>query len=92
MQFCEWLRHPHNELFQRNTTSADKACFMCKGVFNVHNSHLWARENPHPIRERGVSTLLQRQCLGWNCRAHCHGPQSADSLFNDAVGIWKLFC
>jgi hypothetical protein len=22
-------------------------------VFNVHNSHLWARDNPHAIRERG---------------------------------------
>jgi hypothetical protein len=24
-----------------------------EGVFNVHNSHLWARDNPHAIRERG---------------------------------------
>lgn len=25
----------------------DKACFMWKGIFKVHNSHLWAQENPH---------------------------------------------
>jgi hypothetical protein len=24
-----------------------------EGVFNVHNSHLWARDNPHAIRECG---------------------------------------
>jgi hypothetical protein len=31
----------------------DEACFTREGVFNVHNSHLWAQDNPHAIRERG---------------------------------------
>jgi hypothetical protein len=28
-------------------------CFTSEDVFNVHNSCLWARDNPHAIRERG---------------------------------------
>jgi hypothetical protein len=27
--------------------------FTREGLFSVHNSHLWARDNPHAIRERG---------------------------------------
>jgi hypothetical protein len=44
-------------------------------VFNVHNSHLWARDKPHAIRairERGVKSPLQRQSLGSYRREHCH--------------------
>jgi hypothetical protein len=54
MQFCEWLRHQHaaDELFLHNILRTDEACFSREGVFNVHNSHLWARDNPHAIRER----------------------------------------
>jgi hypothetical protein len=50
MQFCEWLRHQHaaDELLW-----TDEACFTREGMFNVHNSHLRARDNPHAIRERG---------------------------------------
>jgi hypothetical protein len=54
MQFCEWLRHQHaaDELFLHSILWTD-ACFTREGVFNVLNSHLWARDNPHAIRERG---------------------------------------
>jgi hypothetical protein len=55
MQFCEWLGHQHaaDELFLHNILWTDEACFTREGVFNVHNSHLWKRDNPHAIRERG---------------------------------------
>jgi hypothetical protein len=54
MQFCEWLRHQDatDELFL-HILWTDEACFTREGVFNVHNSHLCARDNPHAIRERG---------------------------------------
>jgi hypothetical protein len=26
---------------------------MREVVFNIHNSHMWARDNPHANRERG---------------------------------------
>jgi hypothetical protein len=55
MQFCKWLRQQHaaDELFLHKILWRDEACFTREGVFNVHNSHLWARDNPHAIRERG---------------------------------------
>jgi hypothetical protein len=39
--------------FLHNILWRDEACFTREGVFNVHNSHLWVRDNPHTIRERG---------------------------------------
>jgi hypothetical protein len=58
MQFCEWLRHQHTagELVLRNILWADELCFTRKGVFNVHNSHLWARDNPHALLEHGFKS------------------------------------
>jgi hypothetical protein len=55
MQFFELLRHQHaaDELFLHNILWTGEACFTRKGVFNVHNSHLLARDNPHATRERG---------------------------------------
>jgi hypothetical protein len=54
MQFCEWLhQHAADELFFHNILWTDEACFTREGVFNVHNSQLWARDNPHAMRERG---------------------------------------
>jgi hypothetical protein len=32
---------------------SDKAAFTREGVFNSHNSHLWAQNNPHVTREWG---------------------------------------
>jgi hypothetical protein len=54
MQFWEWLRHQHaaDELFLQILWT-DEACFTREGVLNVYNSHLWAQDNPHAIRERG---------------------------------------
>jgi hypothetical protein len=55
MQFCEWLQHQHaaDELFLHSILWTDEACFTHECVFNIHKSHLWARDNPHAIRERG---------------------------------------
>jgi hypothetical protein len=53
MQFCEWLhQHAADELFSHNILWTYEASFTREGVFNVNNRHLWARDNPHSIRER----------------------------------------
>jgi hypothetical protein len=54
MQFYEWLhQHAADELLLHNILWwTDEACFTREGVLSVH-SHLWARDNPHAIRERG---------------------------------------
>jgi hypothetical protein len=53
MQFCEWLYHQHfaEELFSHKILYKGESCFTHKGVFNAHNSHFWARHNPHVFRE-----------------------------------------
>jgi hypothetical protein len=54
MQFCERLhQHAADEVFLHNILWTEEACFTREGVFNVLNSHLWAQDNPHAIRERG---------------------------------------
>jgi hypothetical protein len=54
MQFREWRRHHHaDEVFLHNILWTDETCFTHEGVFNVHNSHFWAWDNPHAIREHG---------------------------------------
>jgi hypothetical protein len=65
MQFCEWLRHQHAayELFLHNILWTDKACFTRKDLFKVHNSRLWARDNPHTIRERGYQVRFSVSVL-----------------------------
>jgi hypothetical protein len=44
MKFCKWLRHQHtaDELFLHTILWTGEACFMHEGMFNIHNSHLWA--------------------------------------------------
>jgi hypothetical protein len=65
MQFCEWLRHQHaaDKLFLHNITWTDKVSFTCEGVLNVHNSHLWARDNPHAICKRGYQVCFSVSVL-----------------------------
>lgn len=51
--FCRWfLRNDaedHN--FLANILFTDEAGFTRNGVFNFHNTHVWADENPHAIME-----------------------------------------
>jgi hypothetical protein len=42
----------------------DEAGFTQEGVFNMHNTHVWAKENPHSIREHRFSTTIFFKCLG----------------------------
>jgi hypothetical protein len=52
MQFYEWIRHQHvDELFLHNILWTDEVCFTHEGVFNVHNSYLWAQDNLHAVCE-----------------------------------------
>jgi hypothetical protein len=60
MHFCELLRHlrPAVEPFLHIIVCRDEACFTSEGVFSVHNSHLWARDDPSVIREHGYQVCF----------------------------------
>jgi hypothetical protein len=40
-------------------TVSEQAFFTPEGMFNVHNSHLWPRDNPHFIPPRTIEARLQ---------------------------------
>lgn len=50
--FCEWLLHRHeaDNAFLARILWTDEACFTRDGIFNCHNSHVWALSNPHALR------------------------------------------
>jgi hypothetical protein len=79
--------------FLHNILWTDEACFTREVVFNVHNSHLWARDNPHVIRERGYKPssasafrLVSSGTLSWTPICYPTGW-----LLNDIVVFWNLF-
>ena len=58
-KFCEWLVTHPNEI--QRILFTDEAQFTRHGYLNVHNDHLWARENPHAT----VSKNFQER-FHWN--------------------------
>jgi hypothetical protein len=52
------LRHIPDELLLHNILWTDEPCFMREGVFNVHNGHLCASDNPNIIRKSGYQVRL----------------------------------
>lgn len=51
--FCEFIliKYQENENFLNNIIWTDEAKFSKNGMHNRHNSHYWATENPHMVRE-----------------------------------------
>ena len=54
VDFCQWIlqRCAEDPAFLQLILFTDEATFSRDGVFNCHNSHMWAVENPHGVRER----------------------------------------
>lgn len=53
VRFCRWLLRQHrlDPTFVNRILVTDEACFTRNGVYNSHNAHIWAEENPHAIRQ-----------------------------------------
>jgi hypothetical protein len=49
----------NDEVFSRNNSRRDEACFTCEGEFNVHDSHLWAQNNYQAFCERENQVHIQ---------------------------------
>lgn len=45
LQFCRWVISHQRTIFR--ILFSDEAMFTKNGIFNIHNSHEWARDNPH---------------------------------------------
>lgn len=55
LNYCNWLtaRIAENQHFLSFVCSTDEKGFSREGMFNAHNSHYWADENPHAVFVRG---------------------------------------
>jgi hypothetical protein len=54
VEFCEWLlgRHRIDPRFIQNILWTDESYFSQDGIFNQHNNHIWATENPFAVHPR----------------------------------------
>jgi hypothetical protein len=54
VNFCRWMLDAINlnPNFQNQIMWTDESTFTRDGIFNMHNHHYWAIENPHVIRRR----------------------------------------
>ncbi|GFV57797.1 uncharacterized protein TNCV_3071761 [Trichonephila clavipes] len=52
--FAQWYLCATNPLFPDEVLFSDEASFTREGIFNTHNDHIWAVENPHAIRRRAA--------------------------------------
>lgn len=52
--FAQWYlgKCATSPLFPAEVLFSDEASFTREGIFNTHNDHIWAVENPHAIRRR----------------------------------------
>lgn len=55
VEFCQWFldRCREEPQFPKYVLFTDEAVFTKEGIFNSHNSHVWAEENPHGVHIRG---------------------------------------
>lgn len=55
LNFCNTIlnRIREDDGFLRRIIWSDECMFTRDGVFNIHNTHYWADENPHQFRECG---------------------------------------
>lgn len=56
--FCRWFlqRHQRDPEFTRRIIFSDQCMFTREGVFNCHNMHHWAEENPNVTTIRSFQT------------------------------------
>ncbi|EZA47391.1 hypothetical protein X777_16330 [Ooceraea biroi] len=61
LQFCQWV--DENPYFCENILFTDEVGFVKNGIFNYHNLHEWALENPKAIDQRRHQQ--QFSCTVW---------------------------
>jgi hypothetical protein len=60
VEFCEFFYEMSGRCsFLKNIIWTDEAKFSKNGLFNRHNIHYWALENPRVVRERNFQESWQ---------------------------------
>ncbi len=47
LNFCQWMVEVEHVYLHNRILFSDESLFMQDGIFNLHNEHLWAEDNPH---------------------------------------------
>ncbi|GFW85226.1 DUF4817 domain-containing protein [Trichonephila clavipes] len=63
-----------NPLFPDEVLFSDEASFTREGIFNTHNDHIWAVENPHAIRRRAAQIRFSVNVWAGIMGDHLIGP------------------
>lgn len=76
VDFCRWfLRQTENQPeFPGLVLFTDEATFSQEGVFNTHNLHLWAQENPRKTRPHSFQTKFTVNVWAGILGDHLIGP------------------
>lgn len=87
VRFCEWLleRHEDDRNFVSSILWTDESCFTRDGVFNMHNNHFWAVENPHAMRPRGHQRRFGVNLWAGVVNNHVIGPFELPERLNAEI-------
>ncbi|GFT04312.1 uncharacterized protein TNCV_1928731 [Trichonephila clavipes] len=74
--FAQWYlgKCATNPLFPDEVLFSDEASFKREGIFNTHNDHIWAVENPHAIRLRAAHIRFSVNVWAGIMGDHLIGP------------------
>ncbi|GFV03492.1 uncharacterized protein TNCV_5060331 [Trichonephila clavipes] len=64
----------YESLFPDEVLFSDEASFTREGIFNTHNDHIWAVENPHAIRRRAAQIRFSVNVWAGIMGDHLIGP------------------
>ena len=67
VRFCRWAiaRHEEDNNFLKNVMFTDECLVTNEGIFNLHNYHYYAQENPHVTRSRNFQVCGETEILGF---------------------------
>ena len=86
-QFCDWFeeRRVAVHYFEKKILFTDEAGFTRNGIFNFHNNHEWAAENPHAIVQRGHQQRFSLNVWGGIIDEHLIGPVFLPQRLNEQL-------
>lgn len=70
--FSEWILHHRN--LAPNILYTDESQFTRHGISNIHNEHLWMRENPREIKQRSFQERFHLNVWLGVCGGTLLGP------------------
>lgn len=83
LNFAHWIANHRVTLYR--TIFSDEAQFTRDGVFNIHNSHIWAENNPHSIRLRNSQHKFSVNVWCAVINKHLIGPHFFDGRLTSAI-------